>query len=447
MKVLFATSLLLTSAVAMPPPILKDTNSDVIFEDAPESKSNVPNPQPQVQPNPQSSPQPNPQPKARPILKDTNSDVIFEDASEPESDLPNPQPQVQKQPPATPHPQNTPVCAPSPSMAPSLVPLPPLPFIPTNPALPPYPYGVPINPEPNVGMPENPHRFDSDPVIKDLEDKIRALGVVPETQHYYSKKYIEKHYKHKSWRFKAEKFESYSIAKEKSGFFLGGGFGVGGLEESYSGDQVLSTDLGIKVPNDVFSAPVSLKSTFGMLNLELGYQQFFNLYFGTRIYGDLLVIPGLATIGTLNGNSTNKGFGKLFYALGSLDMDALIDIPLDKQKQHFIGAYAGFGVGLMLLRDFKNAAFNQVVANAYKSPNIFWKMLAQADYTINLGLAFTYKRHVRFELGTKIPLTYLRFGTESPAVYTNSQSSKTLLSGDIGFKRTTFMVFNVLYVF
>uniref|UniRef100_UPI002E26FF61 outer membrane beta-barrel protein n=1 Tax=Helicobacter labacensis TaxID=2316079 RepID=UPI002E26FF61 len=313
------------------------------------------------------------------------------------------------------------------------------------------PYFIPnpallVPPTPIPPPPTYPN-YDSDPEVRRLKEQIRALGQTPQTQHYYSKKYMEKHYKNRDWRFKAQKLESYSIAKEKSGFFLGGGFGVGGLQESYSGAQVLSSSLGIRVPNDVFNRAITLKNTIGMFNVELGYQQFFNLYFGTRVYGDLLLIPGLANIDTLNGNNNSQGFGKLFYGLGSLNMDALIDIPLDRAKEHFIGAYAGFGVGLMILRDFSNKAFNQVVANGYKSPDIFWKMLMQADYTINLGLAFTYKRHLRLELGTKIPLTYLRFGAETPATYANAQSSKTLISGNIGFKRTSFVVVNVLYVF
>ncbi|MFC3847225.1 outer membrane beta-barrel protein [Helicobacter baculiformis] len=313
----------------------------------------------------------------------------------------------------------------------------------TNPSVTPHPSLQTSQPH----TPQAISTIPSDPEIEQLKEQIRDLGGVPETQFYYAKKYIEKHYKNKSEAFKAKKLESYKIAKEKSGFFLGGGYGVGILEESYTGVQVIDTTLGIPVANDVFNTNVTIKGVANMLNLELGYQQFFNLYFGTRIYGDLLVVPGLATISTLNNKNSSKGFGKWVYGLGSLNMDALVDVPLDKQKQHFIGAYAGFGVGMMVLRGMSSSAFNEVIANAYKSSNVFWKMLMQADYTINIGLVFTYKRHLRFELGTKIPLTYLRLGMESAATYYNGQNSRTLIGNNIGFKRSSFAVLNVLYVF
>ncbi|WP_104637377.1 outer membrane beta-barrel protein [Helicobacter felis] len=286
----------------------------------------------------------------------------------------------------------------------------------------------------------------SDPEIEKLKEEIKKLGGKPETD-FSDFKEIEKNDKNKNPAFKAKKIENYQIAKEKSGFFLGGGYGVGLLEGSYQGNSVLDTTLGINVPNDVFNNNVSLSGWANMLNLEIGYQQYFNPYFGTRIYGDLLVIPGLATISRLNKEQNSKGFGKWIYGLGSLNMDALADIALDKKKEHFIGAYVGFGVGMMVLKSLSAPAFSAVLANGYKSQHVLWNMLMQADYTINLGLAFTYKRHLRFELGTKIPLTYLRLGMETAATYHNGQNSRTLIGDKIGFKRSTFGMLSVLYVF
>ncbi|WP_104749564.1 outer membrane beta-barrel protein [Helicobacter cynogastricus] len=286
----------------------------------------------------------------------------------------------------------------------------------------------------------------ADPEIERLKEEIRKLGGKPQTE-FVDSKDIEKNDKNKNQTFKTKKIENYKIAKEKSGFFLGGGYGIGLLEGSYKGSSVLDTALGISVSNDVFKSNVALSGLANMLNLEIGYQQYFNPYFGTRIYGDLLVIPGLTTISHLNKQHSSKGFGKWIYGLGSLNMDALADIALDKKKEHFIGAYVGFGVGMMILKSLSAPAFSAVLANSYKSQHVLWNMLMQADYTINLGLAFTYKRHLRFELGTKIPLTYLRLGMETAASYHNGQNSRTLIGDDIGFKRSTFGMLSVLYVF
>lgn len=283
-----------------------------------------------------------------------------------------------------------------------------------------------------------------DQEIEELQKQIEGMGVLPETEHYYPKNYVDTHFKHASLSKRAKKIKSYNIAKEKSGFFLGGGYALGMLEESYSSSQVIDGALGIKVSNDVFQGPVVLKGWANMLNLELGYQRYFNPYFGTRLYGDLLFEPGLGGLKS-NGGGTQDG-GKFFYALGSLDMDALFDAPLDRQREHFLGGYLGFGIGLMFLSDHSHGALQQV-QNSYTSRNVLWKMLMQVDYTINLGMAFTYKRHLRFELGTKIPLTYLRLGFETPATYSNAQGSRTLISSNTGFKRSSFLVMNVLYMF
>ncbi|GMB96229.1 outer membrane beta-barrel protein [Helicobacter sp. NHP22-001] len=284
---------------------------------------------------------------------------------------------------------------------------------------------------------EDPNRLhELDEKIKVLKNKIKGMGGTPQTEFRYTKKGT-----------RAKKVANHKIAKEKSGFFLGGGYGFGTINESYNSQQAKSVALGIPEQQEIFSVLPKLSGAANMANVELGYQQYFNPYFGARIYGDLLFIPGFANYTTLNDNTTSRGFGGFFYGLGSLNMDLLFDAPLEKQKKHFIGAYAGFGVGLMVLKDRCYNAFRQVLQEGYNSPNTLWKTLIQVDYTINLGVAFTYNRHLRFEVGTKIPLTYLRLGFETPATYTNKNNSQQLISEDTGFKRSSLLVMNVLYAF
>ncbi|BCZ16884.1 hypothetical protein NHP190003_01660 [Helicobacter sp. NHP19-003] len=295
---------------------------------------------------------------------------------------------------------------------------------------------------------ENAEHLDAlDKQIQTLKKQITDLGGKPQTKFEYAKDYLDKHFKHAKKGVRAKKAAGYKIAKEKSGFFLGGGYGWGIIDESYHSQQAKSVALGIPEQQEIFSTLPNLSGTANMMNVELGYQQYFNPYFGTRIYGDLLFIPGFGKYATLNGNTTSHGFGGFFYGLGSLNMDLLFDAPLEKQRKHFLGAYAGFGVGLMVLKDKRYSAFNQVVQAGFSSPDTLWRTLVQVDYTINLGVAFTYNRHLRFEVGTKIPLTYLRLGFETPAIYTSKSNSQQLISEDTGFKRSSLLVMNVLYAF
>ncbi|BEG56440.1 hypothetical protein NHP21005_01280 [Helicobacter sp. NHP21005] len=299
----------------------------------------------------------------------------------------------------------------------------------------------------NTDAEDTEHLDDLDRQIKTLKKKITDLGGKPETKFEYAKDYLDKHFKHAKKGVRAKKAANYKIAKEKSGFFLGGGYGWGLITESYNSQQAKSVALGIPEQQMIFSTLPTLSGAANMMNVELGYQQYFNPYFGTRIYGDLLFIPGFGKYATLNGSTTANGFGGFFYGLGSLNMDMLFDAPLERQKKHFLGIYAGFGVGLMVLKDKRYNAFSQVVQAGFSSPDTLWHTLVQVDYTINLGVAFTYNRHLRFEVGTKIPLTYLRLGFETPATYTSKSNSQQLISEDTGFKRSSLLVMNVLYAF
>ncbi|WP_281757638.1 outer membrane beta-barrel protein [Helicobacter suis] len=281
---------------------------------------------------------------------------------------------------------------------------------------------------------------------KRLDAQIKILQEQIKNQAAQTKPSLQQKRSKMSQRTQKKKAMNYKISKQKSGFFLGVGYGVGIIHESYNSQQANSTSLGIAQNQEIFTTLPNLSGVANMANLELGYQQYFSPYFGSRVYGDLLFIPGFASFDQLN-NAPSKNLGSFFYALGSLDMDLLLDAPLERQKKHFLGLYAGFGVGLMVLRDQSGKAFQGILANGYTSPNALWKMLVQVDYTVNLGIAFTYNRNLRFEVGTKIPLTYLRLGFETPATYKSSTNSQTLISQDTGFKRSTLLVMNVLYVF
>ncbi|WP_285758699.1 outer membrane beta-barrel protein [Helicobacter heilmannii] len=295
---------------------------------------------------------------------------------------------------------------------------------------------------------QNPNRLRNlDEQIQNLKEQIKDMGVVPQTQYKSSKSPKNTHAKYTRKDKRARKALNRQIGKDKSGFFLGGGYGWGLITESYNSQQAKSVVLGTPEQQEMFSTLPNLSGAANMMNVELGYQQYFNPYFGTRIYGDLLFIPGFGKYTTLNGNTTPRGFGGFFYGLGSLNMDMLFDAPLERQKKHFIGAYAGFGVGLMVLKDKRYNAFSQVVQAGFSSPDTLWHTLVQVDYTINLGVAFTYNRHLRFEVGTKIPITYLRLGFETPAIYTSKSNSQQLISEDTGFKRSSLLVMNILYAF
>nr|WP_231630273.1 outer membrane beta-barrel protein [Helicobacter heilmannii] len=295
---------------------------------------------------------------------------------------------------------------------------------------------------------QNPNRLRNlDEQIQNLKEQIKDMGVVPQTKYKSSKSPKNTHAKYTRKDKRARKALNRQIGKDKSGFFLGGGYGWGLITESYNSQQAKSVVLGTPEQQEMFSTLPNLSGAANMMNVELGYQQYFNPYFGTRIYGDLLFIPGFGKYTTLNGNTTPRGFGGFFYGLGSLNMDMLFDAPLERQKKHFIGAYAGFGVGLMVLKDKRYNAFSQVVQAGFSSPDTLWHTLVQVDYTINLGVAFTYNRHLRFEVGTKIPITYLRLGFETPAIYTSKSNSQQLISEDTGFKRSSLLVMNILYAF
>ncbi|MCQ2645954.1 outer membrane protein, partial [Helicobacter pylori] len=186
------------------------------------------------------------------------------------------------------------------------------------------------------------------------------------------------------------------------------------------------------------NAPVSMIST------KFGYQKYFVPYFGTRFYGDLLLGGGV-----LKEDASKQSVGSFIYVLGAVNTDLLFDMPLDfKTKKHFLGVYAGFGIGLMLYQDKPNQNGRNLVVGGYSSPNFLWKSLIEVDYTFNVGVSLTLYRKHRLEIGTKLPISYLRMGVEEGALYQNKEDDERLLiSANNQFKRSSFLLVNYAFIF
>lgn len=132
-----------------------------------------------------------------------------------------------------------------------------------------------------------------------------------------------------------------------------------------------------------------------------------------------------------------------------MNTDLLFDMPLDfKTKKHYLGVYAGFGIGLMLYQDKPNQNGRNLVVGGYSSPNFLWKSLIEVDYTFNVGVSLTLYRKHRLEIGTKLPISYLRMGVEEGAIYHNKEDDERLLvSANNQFKRSSFLLVNYAFIF
>ncbi|WP_241735488.1 outer membrane beta-barrel protein, partial [Helicobacter pylori] len=161
-----------------------------------------------------------------------------------------------------------------------------------------------------------------------------------------------------------------------------------------------------------------------------------------KFYGDLLLGGGALKENTLKQ-------GSFIYVLGAMNTDLLFDMPLDfKTKKHFLGVYAGFGIGLMLYQDKPNQNGRDLVVGGYSSPNFLWKSLIEVDYTFNVGVSLTLYRKHRLEIGTKLPISYLRMGVEEGAIYQNKEDDERLLiSANNQFKRSSFLLVNYAFIF
>ncbi|GAA9736992.1 outer membrane beta-barrel protein [Helicobacter pylori] len=280
-----------------------------------------------------------------------------------------------------------------------------------------------------------------DEKINNLKQQLTEKGVSPKeiNKDKFEEEYIDRSYPKISSKKKEKLLKSFSIANDRSGVFLGGGYAYGELNLSYQGEML--DRYGANVPS-AFKNNININAPISMISVKFGYQKYFVPYFGTRFYGDLLLGGG-----ALKENALKQG--SFFYVLGAVNTDLLFDMPLDfKTKKHFLGVYAGFGIGLMLYQDKPNQNGRNLVVGGYSSPNFLWKSLIEVDYTFNVGVSLTLYRKHRLEIGTKLPISYLRMGVEEGAVYQNKEDDERLLvSANNQFKRSSFLLVNYAFIF
>ncbi|GAA9903055.1 outer membrane beta-barrel protein [Helicobacter pylori] len=280
-----------------------------------------------------------------------------------------------------------------------------------------------------------------DEKINNLKQQLTEKGVSPKeiNKDKFEEEYIDRSYPKISSKKKEKLLKSFSIANDRSGVFLGGGYVYGELNLSYQGEML--DRYGANAPS-AFKNNININAPVSMISVKFGYQKYFVPYFGTRFYGDLLLGGGV-----LKENALKQG--SFFYVLGAVNTDLLFDMPLDfKTKKHFLGVYAGFGIGLMLYQDKPNQNGRNLVAGGYSSPNFLWKSLIEVDYTFNVGVSLTLYRKHRLEIGTKLPISYLRMGVEEGAIYQNKEDDERLLiSANNQFKRSSFLLVNYAFIF
>ncbi|GAA8158448.1 outer membrane beta-barrel protein [Helicobacter pylori] len=280
-----------------------------------------------------------------------------------------------------------------------------------------------------------------DEKINHLKQQLIEKGISPKeiNKDKFEEEYIDRSYPKISSKKKEKLLKSFFIADDKSGVFLGGGYAYGELNLSYQGEML--DRYGANAPS-AFKNNMDIDASTSMISVKFGYQKYFVPYFGTRFYGDLLLGGG-----ALKENAIKQG--SFIYVLGAVNTDLLFDMPLDfKTKKHFLGVYAGFGIGLMLYQDKPNQNGRNLVVGGYSSPNFLWKSLIEVDYTFNVGVSLTLYRKHRLEIGTKLPISYLRMGVEEGAIYHNKEDDERLLvSANNQFKRSSFLLVNYAFIF
>ncbi|WP_187911953.1 outer membrane beta-barrel protein [Helicobacter pylori] len=282
-----------------------------------------------------------------------------------------------------------------------------------------------------------------DEKINHLKQQLTEKGVSPKEmdKDKFEEEYLERTYPKISSKKRKKLLKSFSIADDKSGVFLGGGYAYGELNLSYQGEML--DRYGANAPS-AFKNNININAPVSMISVKFGYQKYFVPYFGTRFYGDLLLGGG-----ALKEDALKQSVGSFIYVLGAINTDLLFDMPLDfKTKKHFLGVYAGFGIGLMLYQDKPNQNGRNLVMGGYSSPNFLWKSLIEVDYTFNVGVSLTLYRKHRLEIGTKLPISYLRMGVEEGALYQNKEDDERLLiSANNQFKRSSFLLVNYAFIF
>ncbi|RVZ84674.1 outer membrane beta-barrel protein [Helicobacter pylori] len=156
------------------------------------------------------------------------------------------------------------------------------------------------------------------------------------------------------------------MAKNKSGFFIGAILGdIGVSAHSYKKFELLS---------NIQASPL-------LYGLRSGYQKYFaNGISALRFYGEYL-------------GGAMKGFKSdslASYQTASLNIDLLMDKPIDKEKRFALGIFGGVGVG------WNGMYQNLKEVKGYSQPNAFGLVL-------NLGVSMTLNLKHRFELALKMP--------------------------------------------
>ncbi|GAA9529263.1 outer membrane beta-barrel protein [Helicobacter pylori] len=156
------------------------------------------------------------------------------------------------------------------------------------------------------------------------------------------------------------------MAKSKSGFFIG----------------VILGDIGVSAhPYEKFEPLSNIQASPLLYGLRSGYQKYFaNGISALRFYGEYL-------------GGAMKGFKSdslASYQTASLNIDLLMDKPIDKEKRFALGIFGGVGVG------WNGMYQNLKEVKGYSQPNAFGLVL-------NLGVSMTLNLKHRFELALKMP--------------------------------------------
>ncbi|QTO95867.1 outer membrane beta-barrel protein [Helicobacter pylori] len=156
------------------------------------------------------------------------------------------------------------------------------------------------------------------------------------------------------------------MAKNKSGFFIG----------------VILGDIGVNAnPYEKFEPLSNIQASPLLYGLRSGYQKYFaNGISALRFYGEYL-------------GGAMKGFKSdslASYQTASLNIDLLMDKPIDKEKRFALGIFGGVGVG------WNGMYQNLKEIRGYSQPNAFGLVL-------NLGVSMTLNLKHRFELALKMP--------------------------------------------
>ncbi|TPH40985.1 outer membrane beta-barrel protein [Helicobacter pylori] len=156
------------------------------------------------------------------------------------------------------------------------------------------------------------------------------------------------------------------MAKNKSGFFIG----------------VILGDIGVSAHSYEKFEPLSnIQASPLLYGLRSGYQKYFaNGISALRFYGEYL-------------GGAMKGFKSdslASYQTASLNIDLLMDKPIDKEKRFALGIFGGVGVG------WNGMYQNLKEVKEYSQPNAFGLVL-------NLGVSMTLNLKHRFELALKMP--------------------------------------------